>query len=190
MITTEASTSECILPDARESGVPPGATSTQNDHPESVHVDTQQTTRIGEVVLGHLTGFDDKGVPLVEFPLNGTGEPLRARMTTRLSESDVGREVALLFELDDPHKPIVVGAIWRPRGAAEQTADPFEAARHPSAHDDRHQITFSADKAIVLRCGEASITLTKAGKILIRGKYLLSRSTGVNRIKGGAVQIN
>ena len=41
-----------------------------------------------------------------------------------------------------------------------------------------------------LRCGKASITLTRAGKVLIRGAYLLSRSSGVNRIKGGSVQIN
>ena len=33
-------------------------------------------------------------------------------------------------------------------------------------------------------------TLTRAGKILIRGAYLLARSSGVNRIQGGSVQIN
>ena len=27
-------------------------------------------------------------------------------------------------------------------------------------------------------------------KVLIEGSYLLSRSTGVNRVKGGAVQLN
>jgi hypothetical protein len=43
---------------------------------------------------------------------------------------------------------------------------------------------------MVLRCGKASITLTRAGKVLIQGSYVLSRSTGVNRVKGGAVQIN
>jgi hypothetical protein len=42
----------------------------------------------------------------------------------------------------------------------------------------------------VLRCGQASVTLTKAGKVLIRGTYVSSRSSGVNRIKGGSVQLN
>ena len=37
---------------------------------------------------------------------------------------------------------------------------------------------------------KASITLTSAGKILLRGAYILNRSSGVNRIKGGSVQIN
>ena len=48
----------------------------------------------------------------------------------------------------------------------------------------------TAGREIVLRCGEASITLTRAGKVLIRGTYILTRSSGANRIKGAAVEIN
>ena len=48
----------------------------------------------------------------------------------------------------------------------------------------------SAKEQLVLRCGKASITLTKAGKVMIQGSYVLSRSTGVNRVKGGSVQLN
>ena len=55
---------------------------------------------------------------------------------------------------------------------------------------DGERMIVSADEQLVLRCGKASITLTKAGKVLIEGAYVLSRSTGVNRIKGGSVQLN
>jgi hypothetical protein len=55
---------------------------------------------------------------------------------------------------------------------------------------DGKRFVFTAEDEIVLRCGRASITLTRAGKVLIRGAYLLNRSSGVNRIKGGSVQIN
>ena len=55
---------------------------------------------------------------------------------------------------------------------------------------DGERLIFRANEEIVLRCGKASITLTKAGKIILRGAYVLSRSSGVNRIKGGSVQIN
>jgi hypothetical protein len=48
----------------------------------------------------------------------------------------------------------------------------------------------SAKEQLVLRCGKASITLTKEGKVLIQGAYVSSRSSGVNRIKGGSVQLN
>jgi len=42
----------------------------------------------------------------------------------------------------------------------------------------------------VLRCGDASITLTRAGKVVIQGNYILSRSSGYNKIKGAAIDIN
>jgi hypothetical protein len=52
------------------------------------------------------------------------------------------------------------------------------------------RVVLSAADEIVLRCGKSSITLTRAGKVVIRGAYLLSRASGVNRIKGASVQIN
>ena len=55
---------------------------------------------------------------------------------------------------------------------------------------DGETLNVHAERQIELRCGKSSITLTRAGKVLIRGAYLLSRSSGVNRIKGGSVQIN
>ena len=55
---------------------------------------------------------------------------------------------------------------------------------------DGERLTLTADREIVLRCGKASITLTRAGKIIVRGAYILNRSSGVNKIKGGSVQIN
>jgi uncharacterized protein (DUF2345 family) len=55
---------------------------------------------------------------------------------------------------------------------------------------DGESVVIEAREQVVLRCGRASITLTKAGKILIQGEYVSSRSAGVNRIKGGSVQIN
>jgi hypothetical protein len=43
---------------------------------------------------------------------------------------------------------------------------------------------------IVLRCGKASITLRRNGKIIISGTFVESRASGIQRIKGAAVQIN
>ena len=53
---------------------------------------------------------------------------------------------------------------------------------------ERRQIEGS--KEIVLRCGKASITLRSDGRLIIRGAYVETRASGVNRIKGGAVLIN
>lgn len=78
-------------------------------------------------------------------------------------------------------------------------ADPFDgnkviapksSAPLETIHVDGKRVVIEGQEEIVLSCGESSITLTKAGKILIRGKYLVSRSSGVNRILGGSVQVN
>ena len=62
--------------------------------------------------------------------------------------------------------------------------------RTPLVEADGERLVVDARDQLVLRCGKASITLTKAGKVLIQGTYLSSRSSGVNRIKGGSVQLN
>ena len=55
---------------------------------------------------------------------------------------------------------------------------------------DGRRVVLEGRDEIVLRCGSASITLTRDGKLVVKGAYVESRATGVNRIKGGAVKIN
>jgi Domain of unknown function (DUF6484) len=136
--------------------------------------------RIDGVVIGVLMGFAADGAPLVVFPGNLSEAAIPARTTAALTREDVGREVALLFEGGDPALPLVVGRVVRP----EPT--PVAAAR--DVPEEVLQLT--AEREIVLRCGKASVTLTRAGKVLIRGEYVSSRSTGTNRIRGGSVHLN
>lgn len=48
----------------------------------------------------------------------------------------------------------------------------------------------SAGEQLVLRSGDASLTLTAAGKVLLRGAYVSSWSNGVNRIVGRTVRLD
>jgi hypothetical protein len=61
---------------------------------------------------------------------------------------------------------------------------------HVEVERDGERMIVSAKTQLVLRCGKASITLTQAGKVLIEGTYVSSRSTGVNRLKGGSIHLN
>jgi len=143
---------------------------------------------VPEVVLGRLTGIDDKGQPLVEFLGNAAGRPLAALTTASVGPDAVGRDVALLFVDGDPKRPLLVGVVRRQRDApAEVATDDTDLAE---ARVDGRRVVVTGRDEVVLKCGKASITLTRAGKVLIRGAYLLNRSSGVNRIKGGSVQIN
>jgi hypothetical protein len=134
-------------------------------------------------LIGRFTGRDNAGEPLVELP---DGRLSSARSTIHLGEIEVGRDVALMFDRGDPERPIVLGVIAPPVTEQIRVGD----GRSLRIEADGERLTITADKEIVLRCGEASITLTRAGKVLVRGTYVLSRSSGVNRLKGGSVQIN
>lgn len=171
----------------------------------------------GEIVLGSVCTIDAQGNPIVNFPQIAAGQPLVAVTTVAISHHHIGRQVALLFANGDLQKPVIIGLIHSPLFdllenfsmlqsaealsiADESTdTDPFDGQQlvKPEASEpvqtlrvDGKRVVVAAQEEIVLSCGESSITLTKAGKILIRGKYLLSRSSGVNRILGGSVQVN
>lgn len=140
---------------------------------------------IDGVVIGLLLSIDPQGRPCVAFPGNPIETAIPARSTSQLQGEDVGCEVALMFEGGDPRLPLIMGKIQH--AAVEKST---EQERSALAELDGESIVLSARQNITLKCGKASITLTKAGKVILRGAYLLSRSSGVNRIKGGSVQIN
>jgi hypothetical protein len=142
-------------------------------------------TRIDGVLTGVLIGFKQSGaVPLVIFPGQPQGAAIPARTTVDLQGAHIGRQVVLMFDGGDPMQPIVMGCI---RGEGTALA---EQPGHVEVDIDGERMLVTAKEQLVLRCGTASITLTKSGKVLIQGAYVSSRSTGVNRIKGGSVQLN
>jgi hypothetical protein len=143
--------------------------------------DTRTRTRLEGVAIGRLEGFTAEGAPLVLLPAVDGDRPLAARSTAPLAAADLGCAVAVLFEAGDPARPIVIGRLLEP---------PAARPAPPEARLDGERVVLEAAREIELRCGKASITLTRAGKVLIRGAYVSSRSSGVNRIKGGSVQLN
>lgn len=147
----------------------------------TVHTHTPAATRLDGVVIGVLLDVPEASSPVVAFPGCPSETGIAATTTTVLAREDIGTQVALMFVGGDPSRPLVIGRIQRLPEARQAPA---------VAHIDGERLEFSAECEIVLRCGKASITLTREGKVLIKGAYLSSRSSGVNRIKGGSVQIN
>jgi len=147
--------------------------------------ETNNTGKIEGVIIGKVISCDDSGAVMVDYPDNPFEKPLVAATLNSINAGDINKDVALMFESGNPQRPIIMGRLQR---SAEQVEEyPVDAV---NVQLDGKRLTFCAEQEIVLRCGEASITLTRAGKVIIRGEYLLSRSTGTNRIKGGSVQIN
>ena len=137
-------------------------------------------------VSARLYGFDLEEAPLVVGLPGIPHEIVSARTTSTLLRRHIGADVVVVFDQGEVRRPIIIGVLQNPR------ALPAAAAPEPlvPAQVDDQRVELTAEREIVLKCGEASITLTRAGKVIIKGAYILSRSSGYNKIKGAAVDIN
>jgi hypothetical protein len=160
----------------------------------------------GEVVIGYIKKVDQSGV-YVDYPHNASGKHVLALATIPVEAKNVGREAALLFNGGDLNKPVIVGIIHcemldalenrsNTQESSEAWLDQPRVAEDEAKENsldlviDGKEHCIEAQEEMTLKCGKASITLTKDGKILLRGTYISSRSSGTNRILGGSILLN
>lgn len=151
------------------------------------------------IVVGCLDAASVPGDLRVRYP-GGRGS-VAARTTVPLSADAIERAIEggqgalLVFENGDPQLPIVLGLIQPPgesplRALLDSAHAKAPVAAPREARLDGERVVLEAAREVVLKCGEASLTLRRDGKVLIRGAYVETHSKGVNRIKGGSVKIN
>jgi hypothetical protein len=141
---------------------------------------------IDGVVVGTLIGFTNDGrTPLVTYDGQPGTAALAAMSILDLHGAHIGKRVVLQFERGNPRRPVVLGLVRE--GEGWPLADPPGQVQ---VDVDGERLLVTAKEQLVLKCGKASITLTKAGKVLVQGTYVSQRSSGVMRIKGGSVQLN
>lgn len=139
-----------------------------------------QLIATGQVRTARILRLDPHGAPLVETRSGGAAAALVLGQVPAADLREAHLAGAPVLVVDTADGPVVLGvALARPR--------PTEPVRLSL---DGQRLELSAGQEVVLRCGEASITLTRAGKAIIRGAYVLTHAAGVNKIKGGSVQIN
>jgi hypothetical protein len=137
------------------------------------------------VLIGQLLAIDEGGNgPMIRYEGQLGVAAKRARSAVDLRAEHIGHSVVLTFEGRDPDRPVVIGVV-----RSNLSGSPTQGVTLQVDVDGERMVVCAA-RQLVLRCGKASITLTSAGKVLIDGSYVLTRSTGVNRIKGGSVQLN
>jgi len=141
--------------------------------------------RIAGAIVGTLVGFRGPYEPLVIYPDQPESTALNARASVDLQAEHIGHEVILVFEKGNPMKPIVTGLI--------RVSSPWPAKQRPPQVDvdvDGQRLILTAKEQLVLSCGDASLTLHCDGKVVIRGRHVVSHASGVNRIRGGSVELN
>lgn len=116
--------------------------------------------------------------PIAARALTGVGGP------ALVSAAKEGAEALVVFDQGDVTKPIIVGLV-------DATADQSGAGpkRREVVIDGEH-LVIEGRRSVTLKCGKGSIEIREDGKVFVRGTHLVSRATGVNRIRGGAVRIN
>jgi hypothetical protein len=156
-----------------------------------------------EAITGTLDGLDQSG--RIYFRPDGEIEARAVDLGLDVGDEAIvtatlSRARAVALRTADPSAPLVLVGLLRDRvvlpeadAAPQEATDEIAAEQLGAAESaviDGKRVLFEAREEIVLRCGKGSITLRKDGKIVIKGTHLLSRAQGVNRIKGGQVNIN
>lgn len=138
--------------------------------------------------IGWIVRVDEEGI-WVDTEENAGG-PLLSLCVAALSKADLEaaiadrRDAVLLFVVSTG-QPVLLG-LRQPR----PSVDIELPTQGLDASIDGKRVQLEGRDEVVLRCGKASITMRRNGRIVIRGVQVESRATGRNRIKGGAVLIN
>jgi hypothetical protein len=156
----------------------------------SVTVRTSGEWLVGtQVARGIIREVSPKG----SFFVQPEGDPsVLVECDVLVSAGALGLGTAVLFcpPTATDGRGCVLGAVG-PYGvsAVPKTTEPT-SDESMSLVADKTTIELTAETKLVLKCGEGSISIGKDGTIIIKGARILSRSKGVNKIKGAAVQIN
>lgn len=141
----------------------------------------RQIARARVVVLhddGRVSATDDGGAGPVRCDVLQTADGSTLRLA-------VGDTVLLWRATPEDAGGVVLGRIGPTFAPAP------EPARGPEGPEEIvDELVIEAKKQLTLRVGHGTITIREDGKILIKGKDLISHAQRVNRIKGGTVSIN
>jgi hypothetical protein len=128
----------------------------------------------GPIALGVLERVESPVKAVVSIE----GRSLAAQTLVPLKTKQVGASVALWLGAGGDGGCLILGVVLE------------RAPRPVLARLDGRRVSLRADRELVLRCGPASLTLTRDGKVVLRGAEVLQTATGTHRIHGAAVRIN
>jgi hypothetical protein len=134
-----------------------------------------------QIIRGKVLIIHDNGSILVVCEGEKSGEALCDVLHTSEGPGVClasGDAVLVWLADDDDERGVIIGRIGPSHAPA------------PSPEELPEDLVIEAKNNLTFKCGEGSITLRSDGKVLIKGKDLVSRAQRMNRIKGGAVAIN
>jgi hypothetical protein len=139
--------------------------------------------------LARLTGIAHDGRPLVSIagdtaiPASTLGAVTREQLEQAVAAQ---RLVVVVFLDGRPDAPVLLSL----DSPSEPSAPEPSASRSVELELDGERRVIEATRELVLRCGDASITLRSDGTLTLRGRDVTSWARRRQRIRGGSVSIN
>jgi hypothetical protein len=153
--------------------------------------------RIHSPIVGSVASYQRDELR-VDFPGNTRG-PLLARVSAALDglalqeAAATHQDALLVFEGGDPGRPVLLSLLRSTTPMVDlllQSGEQLRPALLEHVRVDGQRITIEGKEEVVLRCGKASLTLRRDGKVLLRGVNVVSQADQVHKVRGGKVQIN
>lgn len=116
---------------------------------------------------------------LLEHPVRGM---IEARTTLRLTASELSQAIEQrrrAIVLDCEEVAVVIGLL-----------EALPPAEELELEGDEEPLVLNSRKGVVLRCGEASVRLTPDGRVVVRGKDVVTRASRRNQVAGASVRLN
>lgn len=151
--------------------------------------------RVAEIELARIVSVDAHGDAMLRLERTPQHGVVRALSTGRLDAGCIGRLAAVAFIGGDPARPLILGML-RPEAveaASIATVPAGAALTNASLAGDAApaaRTVVEARESLVFRCGEASLTLQRDGRLVLRGKDIVSYATATHRIRGAIVELN
>jgi len=132
--------------------------------------------------IASIASVDEQGAPYIIVP-GVLHESTKADAMCDVSSVHVGDQFGLMFRNGDLAYPVLMGKMQQPTLVLAAEAD-------AQISGDKDQVIIESQKEIYLRCGDSHLLLSADGHVEIRGKTVVTHSTGLNRVRGASVKIN
>ena len=142
----------------------------------------QVSVSTAQMVLGTVEHFDADGVAWVSHAGQWVPAPARVIVSGPWVAPALVPGMTVLLLLQEDHGPVILGHI------GELGRD--VTAGKTGAKQAEPNVLIEASESLTLRCGASSLVMRKDGKVVLKGKRLLSRASQANKIKGASVNIN
>lgn len=166
----------------------------------------------GVVLLGTISAASQDG--RTKIKLADSGAEVVALSTQEFGLTDLNKTVACVG-VQPSGALLIIGTVQTPAVSATQISpemtilnrliddfqspsedtllfeqDPDEKVQGMPSPDLKEEMVIEAARALTIKCGASSITLSADGRVHIRGKFVTNSASQLNRITGGSVKIN